>query len=50
MDTTPGGIADILIWDIERNTVSKATSGASIDGLAVWTPDGRALGDLRVGS
>jgi Tol biopolymer transport system component len=43
MDTTPGGVADILIWDIERNTVSKATSGASVDGLAVWTPDGRSL-------
>jgi Tol biopolymer transport system component len=43
MDTTPSGAADILIWDIGRNTVSRVTSGSSVDGLPVWTRDGRSL-------
>jgi serine/threonine-protein kinase len=43
MDTTQGPTADVLIWDIERNTITKVTSGPEIEGLAVWTRDSRSL-------
>jgi Tol biopolymer transport system component len=34
---------DIWIWDLQRKTMTKLTSGPQIDQYPVWTPDGKSV-------
>jgi serine/threonine-protein kinase len=38
-----GQKADIVIWDIARQTLSQLTDTSSFDGLPVWSRDGRRI-------
>jgi serine/threonine-protein kinase len=38
-----GGDRDIWMWDFARETLTRVTSGRSMDDVPVWTPDGRHI-------
>ncbi|HVL70240.1 MAG TPA: hypothetical protein VM364_23475 [Vicinamibacterales bacterium] len=35
--------ADIWVWDLKRETLTRVTSGGARDSRPLWTPDGRSL-------